>query len=118
MPELRARSAIEIDERPEASRFASDDRNHERQPEYPCALERCRGASHADPYRKRILDWARIDALARESRTESVASGPGNVLVLPDPEQQVEVLLEVPIVVLEIETEQRIGIDERSASSD
>src|SRR4051812_8904384 len=116
MPELRRRLAVQVDERPEPPRFASDDRDHQRQPEYPRALERRWCASDADPYRKRILDGAGIYALAGESRTESVSPLPGDVLVLPDPQQQVEVLFEVPVVVLEIEPEQRIGVDERSAS--
>src|SRR3954470_23695992 len=117
MAELRRRLAVEIDERPEAPRFASDDRNHQRQPEYPRALERCRCASDPDPYGKRILDRPRIDALPGKSRTESVSPLPRHMLVVPDPQEQVEVFFEVPVVVLEIEPEQGIGVDERPASS-
>ena len=44
-------------------------------------------------------------------------AGPGNVLVVTDLEQQVELLGEQRVVVLESEAEQREGIDERAAAT-
>lgn len=102
--------AIQIDERPEPARLASDDSDHQRKAERPGTDERSRRSADSEPDRKAVLDGAWVDALPGERRTET--SRPLDVLVVTDLQQQIELLREECVVVLEVVAEQREGIDE------
>src|SRR6266851_5235662 len=73
--------AIEVYKSPEASRFTTDDGNHERKSEHSCANERFGRAADTDPYGQRILQRARIDCLAGNGR--AVFSGPVHLRACP-----------------------------------
>src|SRR5205085_12284616 len=104
--------AIEVDERPETPGLAADDRDHQRQAERAGAGERAGGPTDPEPDRKRILQRPGIDTLAGQGGT--MPAGPGDVLVVADLEQQVQLLREQRVVVLELVTEQRERLDERA----
>ena len=70
-----ARLAIEFRERPESRGLAADDRNRQRQAERAGARDRLRRAAGGDPDRQRLLQRARIDALAvRAARDAGLAT--------------------------------------------
>ena len=108
--------AVEVDQRAEARRLAADDRDHERQPERAGADEGLRCSADADPDRERVLQRPGEDALAGERWP--VLSGPGDLHLLADAEQEVELLGEQRVVVGEVEPEQREGLGERAAADD
>jgi hypothetical protein len=95
---------MEIGKRLEALREPADDRERHRQAEHPCANGRLGRSSDGDPHRERILDRTRVDAVAgrRASR-------------LADEEELLQPLLEEPVVVAEVEAEERERLDERAA---
>src|SRR5262245_39727940 len=94
-----ARLAIEVDERTEAMRLATDDRDHERQSEQARAHERCRGAAHAHPDRERVLERPREHALAVQRRTE--LARPLRMRVVAQLEEELELLGEELVVVVQ-----------------
>jgi len=54
---------VQIDQRPESSRFTSDSRNHQGKSECAGANERDRRSADSDPDWQRVLERARIDGL-------------------------------------------------------
>src|SRR2546423_2793429 len=106
--------AIKLDERPEPVRMSADDRDHQRQSERAGASERVGSATDTKPDRQWILDRPWVDALAGERW--AMFSRPGDVLVVADLEQQVELLGEQLVVVLEAVSEQRERVDEGAAA--
>ena len=108
--------AVEVDQRAEAGGLAADDRDHERQPEGSGADERLRCSADADPDRERVLQRSGEDALAGERW--AVPSGPGDLRLFADAQQEVELLGEQRVVVGKIEPEQRKGFGERAAADD
>ena len=107
------RLAVELRERPEPHRRPADDRNRQRQAERAGARDRLRRAARGDPDRQRLLQRSRIDALAVERRT--MPALPGDLRLSADCEQEIELLGEQLVVVVEVVTEQRKGLDERAA---
>ncbi len=107
-------AAVQLGERREALRLAADDRERHRQAERAGAHDRLRRAADRDPHGQRVLQRARVDALAVERR--AVAAGPRDVLGLAQLEQELELLGEQLVVVLEVVAEQREGLDERAAA--
>ena len=61
---------------------------------------------------QRILHWSGIDALSRQGGP--VLPGPVDVLVLPDVEEQIELLGEERVIVVQLEPEQGKRLDERT----
>src|SRR5262245_195921 len=114
MPGAASGLAVQIDQRPETARLSPDDGDHQRETQRSGARERLRRAAHADPDRKWILNRARVDALPRQRRAERAR--PVDVFVLADLQEQLEFLREQRVVILEIESEQRKGLDRRPAS--
>ena len=108
--------AVEVDQRAEARRLAADDRDHERQPEGSGADEGLGCSADADPDRERVLQRSGEDALAGERW--AVPSGPRDLRLFADAQQEVELLGEQRVVVGEIEPEQRKGLGERAAADD
>ena len=106
---------IKLDERPEPVRMSADDRDHQRQSERAGASERVGSATNAKPDRQGILDRPRVDTLPRQRR--AMFSRPGDVLVVADLEQQVELLGEQLVVVFEPVSEQWERVDERPAAN-
>src|SRR5881409_2962708 len=96
---------IQVDERTEAMRLTADDRDHQRKPERPGADERFRRAADAQPDREWVLHRPRVDTLAAQGR--AVLAGPVHMLLLPDLQEQVELLREERVVVFEPQPEER-----------
>ena len=63
--------AVEIDEGAEAVGLAADDGDHEWKAEHAGADEGFRRAAYAEPDGERILQRARVDALAGERRRDA-----------------------------------------------
>src|SRR5258708_1772985 len=84
------RFAIAVDQRPKTVRLASDDRDHQRQPEHPGANKGARRASNTEPNRQRVLQWSRVDSLSGQCR--AVFARPLYVRVLPDLQKQIKLL--------------------------
>ena len=80
------------------------------------ADEGLRCAAYAEPDGERILQRARIDALAGEGG--AMLAGPVDVGVFADGEEEVELLGEEIVVVFELEAEEREGFDEGAAAGD
>src|SRR6185503_164623 len=80
--------SIQIDQGPEAPRFAADDRDHQRQAEGAGAGEGLRGSAYSQPDRQRSLHGPGIDALPGQRRT--VPAGLVHVLVVANLQQQIE----------------------------
>src|ERR1700720_3564579 len=56
---------VQIDQRPETTRFSADDRHHQGKSQGPCTCERCWRSANAQPDRERILHRSWIHPLAR-----------------------------------------------------
>ena len=107
------RLAIKFRERCEARRLAADDRNRQRQAERAGARDRLRRAAGRDPDGQRLLQRARIDALAIERRP--VAALPRDLRLGAECKQEIELLREQFVIGVEVVAEQRKGFDERAA---
>ncbi len=57
--------AIEVNQWPEAVRFAADDRHHEGQTERAGAYKRARCAAHTQPDGQRLLQWSGAGCISR-----------------------------------------------------
>ena len=108
--------AVEVDERAEAVGFAADDGDHQGKSQRAGADKGCGRSADAQPDGQRILQRARVDALAGERG--AMFAGPMDMGVLADIQQQVELLGEERVVVFEVETEERERLDERAAAGD
>src|SRR6478735_6059409 len=108
--------AVEVDERAEPSGLAADDRDHERQPQGPGADKGLGGAADADPDREWVLQRPWEDALAGERGT--VLSGPRDLHLFADAQEEVELLGEQRVVVGKFQPEQRKAFGERAAADD
>ena len=95
-------------------RLPADDGHHEGQAERPGADERFRGAPDADPDRQARLQGAGVDRLASQRR--AVPPGPGHLLARADLQQQIELLGKEGVIVVELEAEEREGLDEGAAA--
>jgi hypothetical protein len=84
-------------------------------PERAGARDRLRRAAGRDPDRQRLLQRARIDALALERR--AMTAFPRDLRLGANLKQEIELLGEQLVVVVEVEAEQREGLDERAAPS-
>ena len=110
------RFAVKIDEGTEAVCLAADDRDHQREPEQASANERLWGPADADPDREALLQRPRIHALSAERSSE--LAGPLGVFLIAEPQQELQLLREELVVVAEVETEEREGVDERAPPDD
>jgi hypothetical protein len=81
--------AVTIDQRPKPV-LASDDRDHQRQPECAGASEGTRRAADTEPNRQRVLERARVNSLPGECR--AVLARPVNMNVRANLQKQVELL--------------------------
>ena len=97
--------AIQLDQRDETLRFATNDRDDEGKPEPPGANDGVRVAADANPDGQRLLHRARVDAEVVERRPAD--PGPGDVLVVPELQQEVELLGEQLVVVTQVVAEER-----------
>ena len=97
-------AAMELGERLEALREPADDRERHRQAERPRTHGRLRRASDGDPHGKWLLHRRREHRVAR-CRGSRVA----------DVQQLRQLLLEQPVVVAEVEAEERKRLDEGPA---
>ena len=82
--------AVTIDQRPKPVRLASDDRDHQRQPECAGASEGTRRAADTEPNRQRVRERARVNSLPGECR--AVLARPVNMNVRANLQKQVELL--------------------------
>src|SRR6266566_1417849 len=103
---------IEVDERTEAMRLTTNDRDHQREAERPGSNERFRRSADTQPDRERILHGPRVDALTGQRR--AVSARPVHMLVLPDLQEEIELLGEESVVVFEAQPEERKCVDERA----
>ena len=110
MSRLRPRLAIQIHQRPKSLRFASDDRDHQRQPQPSRPLKRRRRSADTQPNRKRFLYRPRIDALP--GQCWPVLSAPIHMGLLTEQQQQIQFLGEKRFVILQFQPEQRKRFDE------
>ena len=108
--------AVQVDEGAEAMGFAANDGDHEREAEGSGAGEGLRCSADAEPDGEWILERPGEDALAGEGR--AMLAGPVDECVLAEVEEEVEFLGEEVVVVLEIEAEEREGLDEGAAADD
>ena len=82
-------------------------------PSVPGADDRLGRAADGDPHGQRVLDGPRVDALAVERR--AMAAGPGDVHLLADRQQQLELLGVEVVVVAQVLAEERERLGERAA---
>ena len=108
--------AVDVDEGAEAMRLAADDGDHERKAEHAGAGEGLRRAAHAEPDGERVLDGARVDALAGERG--AMFAGPVDVGAFAQGEEEVKFFGEEVVVVFELEAEEREGFDEGASAGD
>src|SRR5438309_10640002 len=101
---------IEIDERTEAMSPAANDRDHQRKSKRAGTGERLRSSADSQPYRQRILHRPWIDSLPRQCGP--MLARPGDVLIVADLEQQVQLLRDQRIVLLESVPESRNRVNE------
>ncbi len=102
--------AVELRKRCKSRRLAADDRDRQRQAERAGAGDRLRRAARRDSNRQRLLPRARIDALANERR--AMTAFPRDLRLGADLKQEIELLREQVVVIVELITEQRKGLDE------
>src|SRR5437868_13669848 len=88
MPNAQAGLAVTIDQLPKPVRLASNDRDHQGQPECTGTNEGIRRASDTKPNRHRILKGARVDSLPGEWR--AMLARPVNMRVLANFQKQIE----------------------------
>src|SRR6267143_1936316 len=108
--------AIEVYKGPEASGLTADDGNHERKSEHSCANERFRRAADTDPNGQRILQRARVDCLA--GKCGAVFSGPVHFGAFSDFQEKLEFFGKERIVIFKTQAEERVGLNERTATGD
>ena len=106
------RPAVEVGEGLEAQGVATDDGEHQRQAVARRPHDRLRAAADPDPRAQAVLG-ARIHLLVREGRTG--LARPGDLLLVEQQREQVELLLEEGLVVVEVVAEEREALDERAA---
>src|SRR3977135_553325 len=82
--------AVTIDQRPEAVRLAADDRDHQGQPEGAGANKGSWRASDSEPDGQRLLQRARVNALASQGR--AVLARPMDMRGLADLQKEIEFL--------------------------
>lgn len=108
--------AVEIDERTETLERAADNGDHQRKAELARALEGSRRAADAHPQRQPRLMGTREDALSVECRP--IAPVPGDVGLLAEFQEQVELFGEQVVIGAGVEAEQRKGFSERASPDD
>jgi hypothetical protein len=91
-------------------RLSADDGYGQGETEGAGARKRLRGSADSDPDRQRILHGAWVHGLAGERRP--VLACPVDVGLRTQLKEQVQLLGEKLIIVIEVETEERIGLDE------
>ncbi len=114
--ELLERASVEVGERSEAGGTSTDDGEHERQPVVRGTHDRLGAA--ADPHpgpQSTVLD-RRVDELVGERSAQLAA--PGDRLLREERCEEVELLLEELLVLVQLESEEREGLDERPAAED
>src|SRR5713101_2253409 len=111
MPGPPADLPVEIDQGPESPRLTPDDGHHQGKSQRARTRERLWSPAHPQPYRQGILHGPRVDALPRQGGP--ISARPVDVFVLTDIQEQVELLDEEGVVVLEAQTEEWKGLDER-----
>jgi hypothetical protein len=105
--------AVEINQGAKPAWFTADDGHHQRKAECSGACKRSRSPAHAEPDRKRSLIWPWIHCLPRKRR--AVLTGPMNVDVFSNLQEQFKLAGKKRIVIGKIEAEKRKGFHERSA---
>src|SRR5713101_7825143 len=108
--------AVEVYERAEAPRLTADDGHHKRKSEHACTNERFRSAADTDPDRQRILQRARVDCLA--GKRGAVFAGPVHLRACPDLQEKLEFFRKERIVIFKTQAEERVGLNERTATGD
>src|SRR5438270_9884346 len=108
--------SVEVDEGSEAVGLAADDGDHERQAEDAGAYEGLRRAAYSQPDGERVLQRARVDALAGERG--AVLAGPVDVGGFAEGEEGDELFGEEVVVVFELGAEEGDGFDEGAATDD
>ena len=116
-PNSAQRAVVQLDEGREPRRVAADDRQHEREAVARGAHHRLRAAADADPGADAARLGLRVDVLVRQRRRGCVPC-PGDRLLGEQLREQVELLLEQPLVVGEVVAEQRERLGERAAPED
>src|SRR5262249_55261784 len=116
VPSIQPAPAVQVDQRAEALKTAADDSDHQWKAQHPGTCERLRRATDAKPHGQALLMWARENSLPRERRAE--APLPREVGLLAKLEEEVKLLREEIVIVPHLETEQWIGLAERTASND
>src|ERR1043166_205445 len=100
MPGASTRLAIQIHQWPKPPRVATDDRDHQWQPEHTRSCEGMRSAADPQPDWEWILDRSRIYALPAQGRPE--LTRPRDVLVGAHVQQEVQLLGKQSVVVFQI----------------
>ena len=91
-------------------RLAPNDGDDQRQPQHAGPHERRRRSPDPDTDRQRVLHGPRIDALAGERG--AIFSLPLDMCLLANLKKQFEFFGKELIVVVQIETEERVGLNE------
>ena len=107
---------VEVHQRPKPARISTDDRDHQRQPQRARTRERARRSTDPQPDWQRVLHRPRINTLAGQGRPEF--TGPGDVLVVADRQQEVQFLGEQRVVVFQVVAKERKRLDRRAAADD
>lgn len=90
--------------------------NKQGQPQPSGPRETGRGSANADPDGEPVLDRARCDVHSGNALGQRPL--PGHGCVVPQLQQQLQLLVEEGVMVLQFVAEQRVGLDECAASGD
>src|ERR1700739_109258 len=101
--------AVEVYKRSESSGLTANNSHHERKSKYACTNKRFGRAADADPYRQRILQWARVDCLT--GKRGAVFAGPVHFGAFPDFQEKLEFFSEERVVIFKTQAEKRVGLD-------
>ena len=105
---------IKIDQWFETMRFAADDGHHQWQAEPAGPYKGLGRTADANPNRKTGLYRPGINGLVCQGRPEP--AGPGNLLMIPDLQEQIQFFFEEGVIIVQLKTKERIGFDKGSAS--
>src|SRR5580704_6293763 len=106
--------AVKVYEWAEAFGLTADYGHHKRKSEHTRTNEGFGGAADPDPDRQRILQRAWVDCLAGKSR--AVFTGPVHLRACADFQEKIEFLRKERVVVFKAQSEERIGLNERTAT--
>jgi hypothetical protein len=114
--ELLGRAPVQLDVGSEPGRIAADDGEHDRQAVPGGAHDRLRGAADADPGGDPTCLGLGVDVGVDQRRAQ--LTGPADRLLVEELHEQLELLLEQPLVVDQVVAEEREALGEGAAPHD